>query len=69
MCYIKEEAQSAELKHEEVPDCYDAFYPPEKVWYSADLLRLKTTRETVPLYQDTFRGTLADYKGDSQRYQ
>lgn len=58
-----------ELKHVEVPDCYDAFYPPEKVWYSADLLRLKTTGETKPLFTDVFKGRLAGYKIDSQRFQ
>lgn len=58
-----------ELKHVEVPDCYDAFYPPDKVWYSADLLRLKTTIKTAPLIGDVFRGSLVNYRGDSQRYQ
>jgi len=58
-----------ELKHVEVPDCYDAFYPPQKEWYSADLFRLKTTKETKPLFTDVFKGTLANYKGDSQRFQ
>ena len=58
-----------ELKHVEVPDCYDAFYPPKKVWYSADLLRLKTTRETKPLFNDVFKGKLANYSEDSQRFQ
>jgi len=58
-----------ELKHVEVPDCYDAFYPPEKVWYSADLLRLKTTAKTTPLFEGVFKGSLANYRGDSQRYQ
>ena len=58
-----------ELKHIEVPDCYDAFYPPDKVWYAADLLRLKTTRETKPLFTDVFKGKLANYKDDSQRFQ
>ncbi len=58
-----------ELKHVEVPDCYDAFYPPAKPWYSADLLRLKTTTKTAPLFADVFKGPLANYKADSQRYQ
>jgi len=58
-----------ELKHVEVPDCYDAFYPPKKVWYSADLLRLKTTKETKPLFNDVFKGKLANYSQDSQRFQ
>ncbi len=58
-----------ELKHVEVPDCYDAFYPPEKPWYAADLLRLKTTKKTTPLFKGVFKGKLANYKEDSQRYQ
>lgn len=58
-----------ELKHIEVPDCYDAFYPPDKIWYSADLLRLKTTSETKPLFTSVFKGKLTNYSEDSQRFQ
>lgn len=58
-----------ELKHIEVPDCYDAFYPPQKVWYSADLVRVRTSRETASLIEGNFKGRLADYRGDSQHFQ
>lgn len=58
-----------ELKHVEVPDCYDAFYPPKKPWYSADLLRLKTTKYTKPLFRGEFKGKLVNYKEDSACFQ
>lgn len=58
-----------ELKHVEVPDCYNAFYPPKKVWYSADLVRLKTTKATKPFYKGAFKGKLANYREDAMKYQ
>lgn len=58
-----------ELKHVEVPDCYDRFYPPQKTWYAADLLRLRTSGDTTPLIEGSFKGKLADYKADAQSFQ
>jgi len=58
-----------ELKHIEVPDCYDQFYPPQKIWYSADLLRLKTTRYLQPLFDGELRGNIANYREDAKRFQ
>ena len=56
-----------ELKHVEVPDCYDDFYPPKKVWYISDLLRLKTTKKTRPLFKE-YKGSLANYKEDARKF-
>jgi len=56
-----------ELKHIEVPDCYDPFYPPQSVWYVSDLLRLQTTKETRPLVR-RFRGKLSDYRRDARAF-
>ena len=57
-----------ELKHVEVPECYEPFYPPPKVWYLSDLVRLKTTRMARPLFRGVVRGGLSDYKGDARRF-
>lgn len=58
-----------ELKHIEVPDFYDPFYPPDAVWYISDLVRLKTTKRTKPLIESEYEGNIADYEGDACRYQ
>jgi len=57
-----------ELKHIEVPDFYDPFYPPDTVWYISDLVRLKTTKRTKPLIEGEYEGNIADYEGDARRY-
>lgn len=57
-----------ELKHVEVPDCYDDFYPPKKVWYVSDLVRLRTTAKTRPLFKE-YKGKLSDYRGDAIHFQ
>ena len=57
-----------ELKHVEVPDFYDDFYPPKKIWYVSDLVRLKTTNKTKPYYKGIFKQKLANYSRDSQIY-
>ncbi|MCX7702896.1 MAG: bis-aminopropyl spermidine synthase family protein [Planctomycetota bacterium] len=57
-----------ELKHIEVPDFYDPFYPPSRVWYVSDLVRLKTTNSTKPLIKGIFKGNISDYDGDAKRY-
>ena len=57
-----------ELKHVEVPDCYDNFYPPKKVWYVSDLLRLATTKVASPLFTE-YSGELANYKDDAIQFQ
>jgi predicted methyltransferase len=57
-----------ELKHIEVPDFYDPFYPPSTVWYVSDLVRLKTTNSTNPLIKGIFRGNISDYEGDAKRF-
>lgn len=58
-----------ELKHIEVPDCYDQFYPPQGIWYAADLLRLKTTNHLKPLFDGELRGNIANYREDAKRFQ
>lgn len=57
-----------ELKHVEVPDCYDEFYPPKKVWYVSDLVRLRATAKTRPLFKE-YKGKLSDYRGDAIHFQ
>lgn len=56
-----------ELKHVEVPDCYDDFYPPEKVWYVSDLVRVKTAIGAKRMFE-TFDGDIADYNSDAERF-
>jgi len=56
-----------ELKHVEVPDCYDRFYPPQKVWYVSDLVRLKTTKTTRPMV-GYYKGKLANYNEDASLF-
>lgn len=57
-----------ELKHIEVPDFYDPFYPPDKVWYISDLVRLKTTKSPKPLIEGEYKSRITDYEGDAARY-
>lgn len=57
-----------ELKHVEVPDFYDPFYPPKKVWYISDLVRIKTTGWTRPYFKGRYEGEIADYDGDAMCY-
>lgn len=57
-----------ELKHVEVPDCYDKFYPPKKIWYVADLLRVKTTAKTKPLYRGNLMANIANYNQDAMKF-
>ena len=57
-----------ELKHVEVPDFYDPFYPPKKVWYMSDLVRIKTTRSSRAYYEGRFEGEIADYDKDAARF-
>lgn len=55
-----------ELKQVYVPDYVE--YPPTKAWYISDLVRLKTTAETKPLYKSVFK-KIAYYRMDSVLYQ
>jgi len=57
-----------ELKHVEVPDCYDNFYPLKNRWYVSDLIRLKTTKDTKPMFR-SYKGKLANYRDDAARFQ
>lgn len=54
-----------ELKDVYVPDYVE--YPPTKPWYVSDLIRLRTTKVTKPLYKAVTSG-IANYRQDSLFY-
>jgi hypothetical protein len=56
-----------ELKDIHVPPYID--YPPSRVWYIADLIRLRTTRLTRSLFErKVVEGPLSDYRADAEKY-
>jgi len=56
-----------EIKEVEVPEFVD--YPPSKIWYISDLIRLKTTETTKSLFDEKIVDeNLADYERDSKKY-
>jgi len=57
-----------ELKHVEVPDFYDPFYPPKKIWYISDLVRIKRLVMRRPFFEGRYEGEIADYDIDAKRY-